>query len=191
MRLLETGYSPTRSSIVMRADLKSGFREQKGKIVFYEKDFLPYAEETKFNCRLKISADISARDFTHEYLPSIELRQTDLQASHSETRCSVTLMNGIFEVVCPLISQRFNPSKTTTNPTAYFYLPDFRFRKHTAEEIRQAIESKSRLQPNCAFLFEYWLSIHGPASMFVKDQYEKFERGVISGGRPESNRRRF
>ena len=194
MKPFEASYSNRRSSVVMTAELLAGLVRNNDQIIFDRWLFLPYKDETKFRCRLRFSVDAKAEILFIKSLSDIEFECPNIQTYSSTTSCDVKLSKGVLSVICHLNAQEFRRAKSTKsgNPVAYFDWSEFYPFMRSVSETLRSLETKSTPLPNPACRLQYWLSIQGPASMFVKDEHEKFEsKKVISGGRPETNRRKF
>ncbi len=109
-----------------------------------------------------------------------------------ETSFYLELNKGILLVKCPLITQQFRINLSGANPVSYFGESRFSFFNPPNSEVIRRWKEGLEFEWDCACHFQYWIASRGPNSMFVKDEYERFEnKAVLSGGRPESNRQKF
>ena len=162
MDILAADYVAGRSCIQLTADLERGWKNL-GKYWGFDKQiYLPYSRESKFRCRIRVAAHTTLACESYNF-PSIEWDGKDgVHTFH--------IKDHRLRVIVPL-NQPWTPTKLKShNPCLY-------------------LEKVQRF--DCEYSFRIWIVHHGPGQMFVKDEYEHGDGHALTGGRPESNRRRF
>jgi hypothetical protein len=173
MNLLECGYIGAKKDVIeLRADLDAGWRNLGRYWGFDGTNSLDYGDKSKFSCRLRIVAKApdsweSRRTFPERYLPE------PVGFGNGLLRLNGTKLN----VEVPL-EQAWRPTKDLNRRPSIYEIDDDIFVVNTNEG-------------SISYRIQLWVVLHGPSSMFVRDEYDWGDGFAWIGGRPESDRRRF
>jgi hypothetical protein len=155
--------------IRLHADLEKGWRDLGKKWGFDNQGWLPY-QESKFRCRIRLTANADAKWETRKTFPEIALE--------SEIGGNPVLISGGH---LELLAKMAQPWKATNNPS----------RNPSIYASEEVLFSHNSLDGEISYSLQLWLVFRGPSKMFVPDVYEWGDGFAWVGGRPESNRRRF
>jgi hypothetical protein len=182
-RRFDLGYSDSRKTIVMKASVLGGLTKEGNSFVFRAQNFLPFRDDSKFRCQLHLRFDASRENHLEQVL-----RDSYLEIDRSIFR--LRFDEGVLTIECPLATQVFVVRSLGANPVSFVEESNLRLSPRNSElpenrlSLMQLVGRSMKMQ--------YWIAQHGPPSMFVPDRHEQFESSaVVSGGRPESNRRFF
>ncbi|HEX2918473.1 MAG TPA: hypothetical protein VHN81_08120 [Edaphobacter sp.] len=180
---LDVHYADQRSAVVMEANLLEDLSLRSASLIFDGQSFLPFENETKFRCRLRIAFATTDRTRLVAALATME-------SQIHEPSFEVQLKTGKLLLKCPLATQNFQ-RRGGGNPVSYFGDEVALVTPGGSEVLRRWKNGDPPIWTASSYL-QYWIAIRKPSQMFVKDQYEKYENKIVtSAGRPESNRRRF
>jgi hypothetical protein len=168
----ECGFAGRDKDVIrLVADLGRGWKKLDRCFGFDEQDFLDY-RDSKFRCRLRLVEKApdhfeTRRSFPERYL----LEPVRLDKS------SVSLHGVKLEINIPL-DQRWSQTQDRNKYPIIFENADDIFIIKTEEGT-------------ISYRLQIWIVLHGPLTMFVRDQFEKGDGFAWIGGRSESNRRKF
>lgn len=172
MSHLECGYAGReKEKINLCADLERGWTNLGRFYGFDYQAFLDYGE-SKFRCRVRLvekaPLEWESRKTFHDrfLLEPLELGNN-----------LVSLHGMKLEIEVPLKQYWAATNDVNRRPNIY--------------EISEDIFSIETPDGVISYRLQIWVVLHGQSRMFVRDQYEQGDGFAWTGGRPESNRRKF
>ena len=184
-------YAENRETIVVIAKLQEGFEKRNEQFEFDRNLKIPFREDTKFVAKLLVRNLDHNDKFSH--FVEHELSQIEWEHAFDEVR--LTLSRATLEIRVPLNFKNFNLSKASNlNFQINENITPTRSRKFLLQKLKNPslISEYAHFSLHPTFYLNFLLSICGDARQVFPKEYAEFENSqVVSGGRPESNRRKF
>lgn len=184
MAALNLEYADKRTTVVARANLREGFDLVGGEYLFKRKESIAFREDTKFNCHFRLKNLRKQESFPAFLENELPLVEWELGA--------LGLRKGVLEIKVKIVKENFQYWSSNAKNPAFKMQASLRPTYPPTSLHGPNLSNYPNFSMQPEFWLDFYLSIQGDAQQVFPLGYENFEdRSVVSGGRPESDRRKF